>query len=84
MPLAFLHPILILLFFFLRLSLAALEDKLDVAEFINFASAWNNFDAFGMLDADLTCSPRGVQSARGVNRSWGTYARRWDHERTAS
>lgn len=36
-------------FFFFRLFLTALEDKLNEARFINFASAWNNFDAFGML-----------------------------------
>lgn len=47
MPTTFLHLIFILLF--LRLSFAALEGKLNGAEFINFARAWNDTAAFGML-----------------------------------
>lgn len=61
MPTTFLRPILILLF--LRLSFAALEDKLNGAEIIDFASTWNNLDAFGML-------PPGMQACRPDLLSW--------------
>lgn len=74
--------------FFFKTFFAALEGKLNGAEFINFASAWSNFDAFGMFHPGMqACRPAlpSVQvtvSLRSYHR-WGIYTCCWDPECSA-
>lgn len=85
-PTTFFH--LIFIWGFFKTFFAALEGKLNGAEFINFASAWNNFDAFGMFHPGMqACRPAlpSVQvtvSLRSYHR-WGIYTCCWDPECSA-
>lgn len=74
--------------FFFKTFFAALEGKLNGAEFINFASAWNNFDAFGMFHPGMqACRPAlpSVQVTVSLRsyRRWGIYTCCWDPECSA-